>query len=108
MDTATGYIISSLILTLVPSGVSIVKGLFERSASIRLEHKMNALQTQSQSTHALVDGGMHRLLAAKDELTASEVAGAHAEGKLEGRAEAKADAIVDQAAAIVADAGKKT
>jgi hypothetical protein len=101
MDNGTAIIIAAC----VPSFVAVTSGYFTRRAAQR---DAAALAAKMQQTHDLVDGGLHKLIDAKDELRKSDTEAALAKGKLEGAAEATSEAVARQAAIIVAtDAAKK-
>ena len=108
MDVGTGNIIAAIVLVTGPMFASWLSRRAARKDAVALDLKVNAIKEQSQLTHDLVNSGLSKLIAAKDALRESDVAGARAEGKLEGKAEAKEQAIVEQAAAIVAGGGNKT
>jgi hypothetical protein len=102
MDNGTAIIIAAC----VPCFVTAVSGYLTRSAARR---EAAGLVEKMQQTHDLVDGGLHRLIEAKDALRVSDVALAEEKGKIQGAADATSDAVARQAAIIVAtDAAKKS
>jgi hypothetical protein len=88
------------------NGIAIILGACLSSSITALSAFI--LANKVQQTHDLVDGGLHKLIDAKDDLRKSDTEAALAKGKLEGAAEATSEAVARQAAIIVAtDAAKK-